>query len=251
MVDHGVWSDWGTEELRTFASNAGEWMVSGGNVVLMGPEDDGVVGEAVLDVKGKETMREMGFQQNNVDTETEIFLGTDHTKNAISFSRRHLNSPSPNVGISSVFVINLDRRPDRWSSMQSSLSQSSITSSPTRIPASDGNTMDLVNTPLLSQLFSLKSWSYGGGEGEESWSEATTKAISNIISSPFAHCSLREPLPGSRVQDERSRVRVLPLQDLGEDRRLVQVVRGGQGAEQGGGAGGGAKPDVPGSRGRC
>jgi GR25 family glycosyltransferase involved in LPS biosynthesis len=66
------------------------------------------------------------------------------------------------LGVDGTILINLDRRPDRLEAMLSSLSSLGVPAHQVdRLPATDGNTLNLVNDPFLADLFSLDKWAYG------------------------------------------------------------------------------------------
>ena len=85
--------------------------------------------------------------------------------------------------------------------MTDKLSRSGITTSPTRMAASDGKTLDLVNTPLLAQLFSLKNWKYGGAVGNPYQDHAYR---SNVLGCAHSHFRAWEFVAKSSEIYERS-----------------------------------------------
>jgi GR25 family glycosyltransferase involved in LPS biosynthesis len=152
-LEGGVWEGWGEAEFRAFASCAREWVMAGGEVEFRSSDAPVSVGS-----RASEAMRSAGFEVPGPGPAGPAPPGV--------FSLPPLPPPQPQgLADADVYVINLDRRPDRWELMSGRLALSGVSSSPTRVPATDGSLLDLANSPRLSRLFSLEGWRYGGAGG--------------------------------------------------------------------------------------
>ncbi|GMH86989.1 hypothetical protein TrST_g1496 [Triparma strigata] len=197
LVDKSVWSDWAWEDWEAFADLVGKYLVGGGKVGMLSANKGELTVEASL-------LGKYGIRQGPIDEVLDDFVGQLYGPYEV-FERKSSTSRALKRGVDSTMVINLDRRPDRWAKITAQLKERLDLglSDITRISASDGNRLDLVNDESVSGLFSLQDWRYGGAVGNPYHDHAYR---SNVLGCAHSHYRTwqivaKPPVPG-RISDE-------------------------------------------------